>query len=118
MARYVCKNIVAAGLADEIELQVAYAIGVSKPVSVYVNTYGTGKLSDSDISDIIVREFDLRPYAVIETLGLRRPIYSQDRGIRTLRKAQPAVGAHRPARTALKSTCCEPRPWQALKISA
>ena len=77
MARYVCKNIVAAGLADEIELQVAYAIGVSKPVSVYVNTYGTGKLSDSDISDIIVREFDLRPYAVIETLGLRRPIYSQ-----------------------------------------
>ena len=77
MARYVCKNIVAAGLADEIELQVAYAIGVSKPVSVYVNTYGTGKLSDSEISDIIVREFDLRPYAVIETLDLRRPIYLQ-----------------------------------------
>ena len=77
MARYVCKNIVAAGLADEIELQVAYAIGVSKPVSVFVDTYGTGKLPDGEIADIIVREFDLRPYSVIETLGLRRPIYLQ-----------------------------------------
>lgn len=77
MARYVCKNIAAAGLADEIELQVAYAIGVSKPVSVFVDTYGTGKLPDGEIADIIVREFDLRPYSVIETLGLRRPIYLQ-----------------------------------------
>lgn len=77
MARYVCKNIVAAGLVDEIELQVAYAIGVSKPVSVFVDTYGTGKLPDGEIADIIVREFDLRPYSVIETLGLRRPIYLQ-----------------------------------------
>ena len=75
MARYVCKNIVAAGLADEVELQIAYAIGVSKPVSIFVDTHGTGKLSDSDISDIIVREFDLRPYSIIETLNLRRPIY-------------------------------------------
>ena len=77
MARYVCKNIVAAGLADEIELQVAYAIGVSKPVSIFVDTYGTGKLSDSAIADIVVKEFDLRPYSVIETLGLRAPIYLQ-----------------------------------------
>ena len=77
MARYVCKNIVAAGLADEIELQVAYAIGVSKPVSIFVNTYGTGKLPDDKIADIIVREFDMRPYSVIKTLDLRRPIYLQ-----------------------------------------
>ena len=77
MARYVCKNIVAAGLADEIELQVAYAIGVSKPVSVYVNTYGTGKLADDQIADIVTKEFDLRPYSIIETLDLRRPIYLQ-----------------------------------------
>ncbi len=77
MARYICKNVVAAGLADEIELQVAYAIGVSSPVSVFVNTYGTGKLSDGEIADIIVKEFDLRPYSIISTLGLRAPIYSR-----------------------------------------
>ena len=77
MARYICKNIVAAGLADEVELQVAYAIGVSRPVSVFVNTYGTGKLSDGEIADIVVKEFDLRPYSIIKTLGLRAPIYSQ-----------------------------------------
>ena len=76
MARYVCKNIVAAGIADEIELQVAYAIGVATPVSVYVNTYGTGKLADSRIADIVINEFDLRPSAIIDTLGLRAPIYS------------------------------------------
>ncbi|MDE7181449.1 MAG: methionine adenosyltransferase [Clostridia bacterium] len=77
MARYVCKNLVAAGLADEVELQVAYAIGVSHPVSVFVNTYGTGKLSDVEIADIVVKEFDLRPYSIIAKLGLRAPIYSQ-----------------------------------------
>ena len=77
MARYVCKNLVAAGLADEVELQVAYAIGVSKPVSIFVDTYGTGKLPDGDIADIVLKEFDLRPYSVIETLDLRRPIYLQ-----------------------------------------
>lgn len=77
MARYICKNIVAVGLADEVELQIAYAIGVSNPVSVFVDTYGTGKLSDSRIADIVVKEFDLRPYSVINRLGLRAPIYSQ-----------------------------------------
>lgn len=77
MARYVCKNIVAAGLADEVELQVAYAIGVSHPVSVFVNTYGTGKLGDGEIADIVVKEFDLRPYSIIKKLGLRAPVYSQ-----------------------------------------
>jgi S-adenosylmethionine synthetase len=77
MARYICKNLVAAGLCDEVELQVAYAIGVSHPVSVFVNTFGTGKKSDGEISDIVVKEFDLRPYSIIKTLKLRAPIYLQ-----------------------------------------
>lgn len=77
MARYICKNIVAAGLADEAELQIAYAIGVSRPVSVFVNTFGTGKLKDEIIADIICKEFDLRPYSIIKTLKLRAPIFSQ-----------------------------------------
>lgn len=76
MARYVCKNVVAAGLADECEIQVAYAIGVARPVSVMVNTFGTGKLNDADLADVIVREFDLRPAAIIEKLGLKNPIYA------------------------------------------
>ena len=77
MARYICKNVVASGLADEIELQVAYAIGVSRPVSVFVDTFGTGKLSDGEIADIIIKEFDLRPYAIIRKLNLRNPVYKQ-----------------------------------------
>ena len=77
MARYVCKNLVAAGLANEVEMQVAYAIGVSTPVSVFIDTKGTGRLPDGEIADIVLREFDLRPYSIIETLGLRRPIYLQ-----------------------------------------
>ena len=76
MARYVCKNLVKAGLATECQLQVAYAIGVAKPVSVMVNTFGTGKLSDEDIADIVVKEFDLRPSAIISKLDLRKPVYS------------------------------------------
>ena len=75
MARYICKNLVAAGLCDEVELQVSYAIGVSRPVSIYVDTYGTGRLPDGDIADIVVKEFDLRPHAIIKALGLRAPIY-------------------------------------------
>ena len=75
MARYICKNVVAAGLADECTLEVAYAIGVAKPVSLFVNTKGTGKLPDEKIADIISKEFDLRPAAIIKTLDLRRPIY-------------------------------------------
>lgn len=77
MARYVCKNLVAAGLADEITLEVAYAIGVAHPVSVFVDTHGTGRLADERLADIIREEFDLRPLAIIEKLGLRRPIYEQ-----------------------------------------
>ena len=77
MARYVCKNIVAAGLADECTLEVAYAIGVAKPVSLYINTNGTGKLPDSKIAEIVEKEFDLRPAAIIKTLDLLKPIYKQ-----------------------------------------
>lgn len=75
MARYVCKNVVASGLADECQIQVAYAIGVANPVSVKVDTFGTGKLSDAELSDVIIKEFDLRPAAIIDKLGLRNPIY-------------------------------------------
>ncbi len=77
MARYICKNLVAAGLCDEVELQVAYAIGVAKPVSVFIDTFGTGKLGDDRIAEIVKKEFDLRPSAIIKTLGLREPIFSQ-----------------------------------------
>lgn len=75
MARYICKNIVAAGLAERIQLQVSYAIGRSKPVSIDVNTYGTGKVSDGALSEIIAEEFDLRPRAIIGKFDLQRPIY-------------------------------------------
>ena len=76
-ARYVAKNVVAAGLADKCEVQLAYAIGVAKPVSVMVDTFGTGKLSDDKLSEIITKVFDLRPAAIIDYLHLRRPIYRQ-----------------------------------------
>lgn len=75
MARYVCKNVVASGLADVCQIQLAYAIGVAKPVSVLVDTFGTGKLSDQEITEIILKEFDLRPSAIIEKLQLRKPTY-------------------------------------------
>ena len=73
--RYVAKNIVAAGLADKCEVQVAYAIGVAKPVSVMVETFGTGKIDDTKIEALINRHFDLRPKAIIQSLDLLRPIY-------------------------------------------
>ncbi len=75
MARFICKNLVAAGLCDEVELQVAYAIGIAKPVSVFVDTFGTGKLDDGEIADIVLKEFDLRPYSIIQTLELRKPVF-------------------------------------------
>lgn len=76
-ARYVAKNIVAAGLAKECEVQLAYAIGVAKPVSVSVETFGTGKVLDQVLVDLIEKHFDLRPAAIIANLNLRRPIYRQ-----------------------------------------
>jgi len=75
MARYVAKNIVAAGIADKCEVQVAYAIGVAEPVSVMINTFGTGKIPSNDIARIARDEFDMRPRAIIEQLDLLRPIY-------------------------------------------
>jgi S-adenosylmethionine synthetase len=76
-ARYVAKNLVAAGLADKVEVQLAYAIGVARPVSVMVDSFGTGKLDDEKLSEIVEKHFDLRPAAIIHYLDLRRPIYRQ-----------------------------------------
>ncbi|MBQ9513919.1 MAG: methionine adenosyltransferase [Clostridia bacterium] len=75
MARYICKNIVASGLADRCQIQVAYAIGVAKPVSVKVETFGTGRVSEEELVSIISKEFDLRPLAIIEKLGLKNPVF-------------------------------------------
>jgi S-adenosylmethionine synthetase len=75
MARYIAKNIVAAGLAERCEVQLSYAIGVAQPVSVFVNTFGTGKLSEEEILALIKNHFDMRPKAIIEKLRLLRPIY-------------------------------------------
>ncbi|MCK9296881.1 MAG: methionine adenosyltransferase [Desulfobulbaceae bacterium] len=77
MGRYVAKNIVAAGLATEVEVQVAYAIGISQPVSVNVNTFGTGKISNEKIRELVMAHFDLRPKAIIQHLDLLRPIYKK-----------------------------------------
>ena len=76
-ARYVAKNVVAAGLADRIEIQLSYAIGVARPTSIHVDTFGTGKLQDEEIAEIIGENFDLRPAGIIKMLDLRRPIYKQ-----------------------------------------
>jgi S-adenosylmethionine synthetase len=76
-ARYVAKNVIAAGLAKKCEVQVAYAIGVARPLSVMVDTFGTGKISDEKISKIVMENFDLRPGMIIKKLNLRRPVYKQ-----------------------------------------
>ena len=76
-ARYVAKNLVAAGIADKCEIQLSYAIGVANPTSIMVDTFGTGKLSNSRIVEIIRDNFDLRPAGIIRMLDLRRPIYKQ-----------------------------------------
>lgn len=75
--RYVAKNIVAAGLAERVELQVSYAIGVARPISLMLETYGTGKISDEKILELVNKHFDLRPAGIIKSLNLRRPIYKQ-----------------------------------------
>lgn len=76
-ARYVAKNIVAAGIADRCEIELAYAIGVAEPVSIFVDTFGTGKIDDEKIVDLIRRNFELRPAGIIDMLNLRRPIYKK-----------------------------------------
>jgi S-adenosylmethionine synthetase len=77
MARYIAKNVVASGLADQCEVQISYAIGVAQPISVLVNTYGTGKLADEQILELVKKHFDMRPKAIIDQLNLLRPIYRQ-----------------------------------------
>jgi S-adenosylmethionine synthetase len=77
MARYVAKNIVAAGLAKKCEVQVAYAIGVAEPISVMIETFGTGKMPEEDIESMVRKNFDMRPAGIIKTLDLKRPIYHQ-----------------------------------------
>jgi len=77
MARYIAKNIVAAGLADQCQVQISYAIGVAKPISVLVDTNGTGKIPDEQILDLVQKNFDMTPYGIITTLNLRRPIYKK-----------------------------------------
>ena len=77
MARYIAKNIVAAGLAEKCEIQLSYAIGVAQPTSIMVDTFGTGKLHDDKLVEIIRENFDLRPAGIIKMLDLRRPIYKQ-----------------------------------------
>lgn len=77
MARYIAKNIVASGICEKLEIGISYAIGVAKPLSIYVDTFGTGKISDDRIIEIINKVFDLRPAAIIDILDLRRPIYRQ-----------------------------------------
>ena len=75
-ARYIAKNVVAAGLASRCEVQIAYAIGVAKPLSLMIDTFGTGKLDENEISRLVLENVDLRPTAIINRFGLRRPIYS------------------------------------------
>ncbi|MBQ4290363.1 MAG: methionine adenosyltransferase, partial [Clostridia bacterium] len=77
MARYIAKNIVAAGLADKCEVQLAYAIGVAQPVSILIDTFGTAKIPEETISELIAKNVDLRPAAIIDRFDLRRPIYQQ-----------------------------------------
>jgi S-adenosylmethionine synthetase len=77
MARYVAKNIVAAGIAERCMVQLAYAIGVAEPVSVYIDTYGTSRVDDGKIAEIVRAHFNMTPRGIIETLDLRRPIYKQ-----------------------------------------
>ena len=76
-ARYVAKNIVAAGLADKCEIQLSYAIGVAQPTSIMIDTFGTGKIEEAKLVEIVRENFDLRPAGIIKMLDLRRPIYKQ-----------------------------------------
>lgn len=77
MARYAAKNMVAAGLADKLEIGISYAIGVAHPLSIYVDSFGTGKYDDEKLLEIVKENFDFRPQAIIDKLDLRRPIYKK-----------------------------------------
>jgi S-adenosylmethionine synthetase len=90
MARYVAKNLVAAGIARRVEVQLAYAIGVAEPVSVMADTFGTGAISDEQITDLIRRTFPLTPRGIIEALNLRRPIYKQTAAYGHFGRSEPS----------------------------
>jgi len=77
MTRYIAKNVVAAGLADKCEVQLAYAIGIANPVSVLIDTFGTNKIPEEKIEELIQKNFKLKPAEIIETLNLRRPIFEK-----------------------------------------
>jgi S-adenosylmethionine synthetase len=96
--RYVAKNIVAAGLADRVEIQISYAIGVAEPTSITVETFGTGKVGDARLTQLVREHFDLRPYGIIRMLDLVRPIYKATAAIWPLRAHGAAIhlGAHGP----------------------
>ena len=100
MARHVAKNIVAAGLAERCEVQLAYAIGVAEPVSVHVDTQGTGSVDDERLCEVVRQIFPLTPRGIINYLELRRPIYQQDGSRRTLRPQRSGLplGKHRQSR--------------------
>jgi S-adenosylmethionine synthetase len=104
MARYVAKNVVAAGLADRCQVQLAYAIGVAEPVSVYVDTFGTGKVDDGRISELVRSHFKLTPRGIIETLDLRRPIYKKTAAFGHFGRTEPEFTWERTDKaTALKA---------------
>jgi hypothetical protein len=109
-ARYVAKNIVAAGLADRCEVQVSYAIGVAEPTSISVTTFGTGKISDDKIEKLIRKHFDLRPYGIIKMLDLIHPIYQHEwnHGASPRREAATATSAASPKSTNNKATASQP----------
>jgi S-adenosylmethionine synthetase len=98
MARYIAKNLVASGLADEVEVQLAYAIGVADPVSVYVETFGTGRIDDDKLSEIVRANFDMTPRGIIETLDLRRPIFKKTAAYGHFGRNEPEFTWERPDR--------------------
>ena len=107
--RYVAKNIVAAGLADRCEVQVAYAIGVSKPVSIHVETFGTGHIPDTKIVDLIREHFDLRPKAIIQNLDLLRPIYSVTATYGHFGRSEPSFSWERTDKAELLRDALKPK---------
>ena len=100
------KNIVAAGIADKCEIQLSYAIGVAQPTSIMVDTFGTGKISDDKIVEIVRENFDLRPAGIIKMLDLRRPIYRQTAGLWTFwtHRCKTSMGSNRQSRGIKKNT--------------
>ena len=94
MARYIAKNIVASGLADQCEIQISYAIGIAQPITVLVNTFGTGKLPDEKILELVVKNFDMRPKAIIDQLKPPKTNLQENCSIRALwkRRSRLSVG--------------------------